>query len=212
MHPRSLLAPRPFAALSLFVGLSLLVVAGVTHALDEAVLRWIGEVRTPLLTEVMVHLTFLGDGAFEVPVALGMAGLLWARGRGRWGGAVVLAGVLGEVVYVLAKAGFQRPRPDVIEKLGSAGWYSYPSGHAMLAPVLWSLPLLLLAGTVTARWRPWFVAAALAIPPLLASSRVYLGVHYPSDVLGALALGTAWALLWWDWAMAASTSRNPSTM
>jgi undecaprenyl-diphosphatase len=194
------LTPPVFACLAVFVGISMLVVSGVTLPWDDAVLQWVGTMRSPGLTDGMLVATFLGNGLVEVPIALGVVALLWVRAGRRSALALLLAGVSGEVIYGAAKAAFHRPRPDVIDKLSSAGWYSYPSGHAMMAPILWSLMLVLLARTFPARGRWPLVVLALAMPLAIAVSRVYLGVHYPSDVLGALALGSAWLLLWLGWA------------
>lgn len=206
------LTPPVFACLALFVGISILVASGVTLPWDDAVLDWVGAIRGEMLTEGMLVATFLGEGIVVVPFALATCLLLW-----RWSGrraalGLLLAGVTGELLYVLAKATFQRPRPVVIEQLSSAGWHSYPSGHAMLAPILWSLALVLLARATPATRRWPFIVLAVAIPLAIAASRVYLGVHYPSDVLGALALGLAWMLLWLDWSSASPTSRSASTM
>jgi undecaprenyl-diphosphatase len=106
---------------------------------------------------------------------------------------------------MLAKQSFQRPRPDIIDRFAGAGWYSYPSGHAMLAPVIWGLGLLLLSQSVSnALIRRVLLFLAVTIPIAIGVSRVYLGVHFPSDVIAALALGTGWVLLW----LSAANYRN----
>lgn len=211
MRQRLRLTPPVFACLALFIGISMLVASGVTVPWDEAVLGWVGSIRGDLLTEGMLVATFLGDGIVVVPFALAACLLLW-----RWSGhraalGLLLAGVTGELLYVLAKAAFQRPRPVVIEQLSSAGWHSYPSGHAMLAPILWSLALVSICRVAPGYCRGALLGFAVVIPLAIAASRVYLGVHYPSDVLGALALGLAWMLLWLDWSSASPTSRSAST-
>jgi undecaprenyl-diphosphatase len=180
-----------------FVAVSTLVVAGYTHAWDAAVLTWIGTVRTPAMIDLMVFFTVLGDGEVEIPLALGLIVLLWRLGRRIEARRYLFSALSAEVVFLIAKASFQRPRPDLITKLANAGWYSYPSGHAMLAPVIWGAGLLLMARAVRhPAARGVLVILAVVLPVLIAVSRVYLGVHYPSDVLGALALGTGWAI-WW---------------
>jgi undecaprenyl-diphosphatase len=122
---------------------------------------------------------------------------LWRLGRRIEARRYLFSALSAEVVFLIAKASFQRPRPDLITKLANAGWYSYPSGHAMLAPVIWGAGLLLMARAVRhPAARGVLVILAVVLPVLIAVSRVYLGVHYPSDVLGALALGTGWAI-WW---------------
>lgn len=205
------LTPPVFAALAVFVGLSMLVSVGATIPWDDATLGWIGLHRSAAMTDVMLVATFLGDGLVEVPFALGVCVLLWRLAGRRAALSLFLAGVTGELVYVVAKASFQRPRPVVIDQLSGAGWYSYPSGHAMMAPVLWSLALLLLARVVPPGRRWLLVIPAIVLPIAIAASRVYLGVHYPSDVIGALALGVAWMLLWLDWSSAPAPSSDGTT-
>jgi undecaprenyl-diphosphatase len=164
---------------------------------DVAILHWTDGHRAPWLTDVMLFFTFIGNGLIEVPLALLAAYTLWRIGRPRCAKRFVFAALSAEVVYAILKPAFQRDRPRIIERLGDAGWYSYPSGHAMLAPVIYGFGLILLAQSVRDRTtRALLVGLAVTIPPLIAISRVYLGVHYPSDVVGALFLGNAWVLLW----------------
>jgi undecaprenyl-diphosphatase len=180
-----------------FAAISVLMVLGITGAWDHAVLEWIGTVRGGLTLDLMLFATVLGDGEVEIPFAMGTGILLWRLGRPRCARLFVFSALSAELVYVVAKASFQRPRPDIIDKLASAGWYSYPSGHAMLAPVIWGLGLLLLSQSVRNLWiRRTLLVLAVTIPIAIGVSRVYLGVHFPSDVLGALVLGTGWVLLW----------------
>lgn len=189
--------PTTLALLGVFVVLSILVVLGLTLPLDESIMRWLGTHRTPERTEVMLFFTFIGNGMIEVPLALLAAWLLYRLGRPRSAKRYVFAALSAEVVYAIAKPLFHRARPLVIDRLADAGWYSYPSGHAMLAPVIYGFGLLLLAKSVPSRAaRRFLMLAAMTIPPLIALSRVYLGVHYPSDVVAALFLGNAWLLLW----------------
>lgn len=186
------------ALLGLFVLISALVVSGRTLPCDEALLRAIGAGRTPGLTYLMQAFTLMGDAIVEVPMALGIALLLWRMGHGEWAKRYVLAGVAGELLYLVLKPSFQRPRPDIISRLGEWGWYSYPSGHAMMAPIIWSLGFLLLARAVEHRLATIVLSTiAFVAPVAIAASRLYLGVHYPSDVLGALLIGTAWVVWWW---------------
>ncbi len=197
MLTRRSLTPPVLALLAIFAGLSVLVVLQRTLPVDVAVLHWAEAHRTPWLTDVMLGLTFVGNGLIEVPLALLAAWALWRLGRPLCARRYVLAALSAEVLYALLKPAFRRERPQIIERLADAGWYSYPSGHAMLAPVVYGFGLILLAQSVRdRRARAALVVLALTLPPLIAVSRVYLGVHYPSDVVGALFLGNAWMLLW----------------
>ena len=191
---------RPAGAFFLsFAVIALLMVTHVTDALDVAILQAVGSWRTPALTSAMRAAEFVGDGKVEIPLALLVCALLWIRGRSigawRYFGVCLSA----EALYLLAKLAFHRQRPTVIPHLGQGGWYSFPSGHAMLAPVIWGLGLVLLAQLVNARAAriaSWI--AAVTICATIAACRVYLGVHYPSDVLGGICLGMAWVLWWWN--------------
>ena len=201
------------AGFAAFVGISLVMLLGITSASDDAVLRWVGTIRSDSLTTLMRAATVLGDGALEIPVAFMLLAIIWqVRGRGS-GLRYLYCALSGEVVYVIAKASFQRPRPDIIARLGSAGWHSYPSGHAMLAPIVYGVGFVLLAHAARGVVRRALLALAVAIPLAIAVSRVYLGVHYPSDVLGALALGSAWGYLWFgsDRSSSCATSSAPAT-
>lgn len=159
--------------------------------------------RGPGLTLCMKLLSVIGSGLVEFPVALLLIAALLARGQkaqARWYAGAVLS---GWALYALAKLAVRRHRPHIISHLmHGAGWYSYPSGHSMLAPLVFGLGAIAWA-------TPWRSPAArlvtLALAALLALaigvSRVYLGSHYPSDVIGGLLLGSAWSalsILWWE--------------
>ena len=157
--------------------------------------------RQPWLTSIMKLLSLAGAGAVEIPFSLLLISGLWFRNRkpdARWYALAVLS---GWALYGLAKFAVQRPRPHVVSRLmHGAGWYSYPSGHAMLAPLVFGLGVI-------AWTAPWPSAAprrgALALAALLSLgigfSRVYVGAHYPTDVLAGLLLGIAWSAVSLRW-------------
>jgi undecaprenyl-diphosphatase len=205
---------RPtIALLAVFVVLSALVVLEFILPFDVALLEWMGTIRQPWLTDVMLFFTFIGNGLIEVPLALLAAYALWRLKRPVCAKRYVFAALSAEIVYAILKPAFQRDRPRIIERLADAGWYSYPSGHAMLAPVIYGFGLILLAKSVRNRTaRLTLLLLAMTVPPLIALSRVYLGVHYPSDVVGALFLGNAWVLLWSEVAPASCSSDDTSSL
>jgi undecaprenyl-diphosphatase len=185
--------------LALFAVVSLLVSTGTTQHADVAVLQWVGRWRTPWLTSAEQTLSRFGNWQWEVPFALSVSLLLWWRGRRTSAWRFFALGVFGEALYAIAKLLFHRPRPTVLSHLGQAGWYSYPSGHAMLAVIIWGTGLVLLAQLVGSRAiRRSFVVLAVLLPIAIAKARVYLGVHYLTDVTGGVLLGLVWVLFWWD--------------
>jgi undecaprenyl-diphosphatase len=146
----------------------------------------------------MKILSIAGSGYVEFPFAILLLAGLAVRGKAwlaRWYAAAVLS---GWALYALTKLAVHRPRPHVITRLmHGAGWFSYPSGHSMLAPLVFGLGVIAWA----APWgSPYLRRLALTAAALLALgvglSRVYLGAHYPTDVLGGLLLGTAWSGVW----------------
>lgn len=159
--------------------------------------------RRAWLTSLMKLLSITGSGWVEFPIALMLIfGLSLGERKDKacWYTATVLSGWL---LYALAKLTVRRSRPHIISHLThDAGWYSYPSGHSMLAPLIFGLGVIVWATP----WRSLGAqVAALALAGLLALaigvSRIYLGSHYPSDVIGGLLLGTAWSALsvmWWE--------------
>ena len=159
--------------------------------------------RVPWLSWWMKLLSAAGSGLIEIPLALLLIFGLAMRKRKAEAWWYSAAALSGWALYALAKLAVQRPRPHVIPRLmPGGGWYSYPSGHSMLAPIIFGLGIIVWAAPWTS---PALRRAALVLAALLAVgigfSRVYVGVHYPSDVLGGLLLGTAWsalALLWWE--------------
>ena len=150
---------------------------------------WLHSESTPWLTAVMEVVTQLG-GLVVVPVAAtAMAAALWWRGS-REGATLLAAAVLGStVVNTVLKAVFRRARPDVWEPLVGENSYSFPSGHAMATMSL-AVALVVLAWST--RWRWAAVTAGVMYVLAVGVSRVYLGVHYPSDVLGGWSASVLW--------------------
>ena len=189
--------------LVLFFGLTAAVLLGVADRWDTTLMLLLAREREPWLTSWMKLLSVVGSGLIEIPLALLLIFGLALRKRKAEAWWYTAAALSGWALYALAKLAVQRPRPHVIPRLmHGGGWYSYPSGHSMLAPIIFGLGIIVWA----APWpSPALRRAALTLAALLALaigfSRVYIGVHYPSDVVGGLLLGTAWsalAMLWWE--------------
>jgi undecaprenyl-diphosphatase len=175
-----------------FLLVAALVQGGLTAGLDTEGLEAVAALRRPILTTLWRDVTFLGSGSALFPIAGVFAALLWRRGS-RWSGYYLIAALAGWALSSSLKALFTRPRPRVVPHLDGAGWWSFPSGHAMESTVVLGLGVLLLTETMTSRSAVrWIWGFGIAVLAAIGLSRVYLGVHYPSDVLGGWLAGGAW--------------------
>lgn len=181
------------------------VAEGETHALDLAVLRALRVGGRPdalvgpdWLHVAAVDVTALGSVAVLTLIIL-LAFALLASLR-RWGEGFLLAGgaLSGVTVSQGLKAVFGRERPDMAYRVVEAVNASFPSGHAMLSAVVF-LTLGVLAARFSDRRRVKVLAisAAVLLSLLVGASRVYLGVHWASDVLAGWSVGAAWAMICW---------------
>jgi undecaprenyl-diphosphatase len=150
--------------------------------------------RTPALVDLGSVLTDVGSLPVVAFVALVTA--LWATGQGRWldGLAVALAMTLSIIVVYVAKAAYDRPRPA--DGLVNATNFAYPSGHSLYAVGLVACAVVLVRGGMGWARRFAAVGVAMGIAALVGVTRVYLGVHYLTDVLGGFAAGVAiWSVV-----------------
>ncbi len=150
--------------------------------------------RGSAITAVARIVTWAGSAWLLAPLGLLCCAALLSRGRPRES-LVPLVSLGGAMLLTIAvKALVDRPRPTV-EHLQSVSGPSFPSGHATQASAFWLSLVVVLVPTAGARHRVIRVCTALAIVLVLAvaASRVWLGVHYPSDVVAGVTLGAAWA-------------------
>lgn len=170
------------------------VIEGQTQTFDTAVLRWMGTHQLPWLSDVMVELTALGTGLVVMTMVAVAALFLWLT-RHRHSAVLLLVSTAGAIVLNnILKVGFERPRPQVFQWGTHVTTSSFPSGHAMSAAAVYATIAYLAARLQEQRASrvATLVVAALVIV-LISVSRVYLGVHYPSDVVAGVAIGIAWA-------------------
>jgi len=180
------------------------VAEGETVRLDQAVVmafRVPGHpgdlIGPPWLEEMGRDVTALGGYAFLTFLLLATVGyLLLIRKRGL-AALVSIAVGGGMLISTLLKLGFDRPRPD-IPHAARVFTASFPSGHAMLSAVTFlTLGALLTRVSSDRRIKIYFASLAVFLTLAVGASRVYLGVHYPSDVLAGWCIGSAWATLCW---------------
>lgn len=161
---------------------------------DSAIYYLLQGLRTPPADTLMVALTELGDAAVIFPVVIVV--LLWLAWKRAWRVAAYwLAAVGFAIVLVLAlKLSLRLPRPTALSYEGPYG-FAFPSSHATLSLVTYGFLGMLLARELSARGRWLAFAAIVPFVGLIAFSRLYLGAHWLSDVLGGLAVGAAWVAL-----------------
>ncbi|MEA2974814.1 MAG: undecaprenyl-diphosphatase [Alphaproteobacteria bacterium] len=180
------------------------VMEGSTSAFDRYVILAFraGDTSTPIgppwVQEMARDITALGSYAVLGIMLFAIAGyLLLVRKRAAaW---LMLAAVLGGIAMnSLLKLGFARPRPDFVAPAARVFTASFPSGHAAISAITYlTLAALLARTTPSRRLGIYFVTVGIALTLLVGISRVYLGVHYPTDVLAGWCIGSAWAMGCW---------------
>ena len=195
------------AALSLwaFIEIADEVLEGESLKFDERIvlsLRRAADPGTPVgpawFNDAALEVTSLGSIAVLILVVAAVLGYLAIRRL--WGAfwLVLAASALGEILNIVLKQAFARPRPAVVPHLTDVQTLSFPSGHAMLSAIIYlTLGALLMRLERQRRVKVYILFIALTLTALVGLSRVYLGVHYPTDILAGWSAGLAWATLCW---------------
>jgi undecaprenyl-diphosphatase len=178
---------------------------GDTQAFDEAIVRALrdpddaSKAIGPRWLESMARdITAAGGFAVLCAITLGVFGFLVIQRKYRAALLLLLAVVGALLVSTLLKEIFDRPRPTVVPHLTYVSTSSFPSGHSTLsAAVYLTLGSLLARMSERRRLKVYFLSFALLITVLVGVSRVFMGVHYPTDVLAGWSVGLAWATLCW---------------
>lgn len=201
---------RLLALLLAVAALAALIVFGAEQfgstriqAMDEAVLRRLRSaddpavpIGPPWLLGAAREVTALGSSTVLLLVIWSVAGYLWLERRYGLLVLVLVSTYGGMALSTGLKEWFGRPRPSVVPHLVAVGSPSFPSGHSLVSAVVYlTLGALLARAAADRLTRMYFVALAAALTGLIGVSRVYVGVHYPTDVLGGWIFGLVWALL-----------------
>ena len=175
-----------FAVSVLFL---LFYLKGFWTLLDQAAFAWVATIRSDALTAFFHGLTYLGSGVTLIPLATVAAIAMLVKGYRAEAVTLVTTLVAAYLLNDVMKAVFARPRPEDFHVIDLPDSYSYPSGHAMVGPAFYLLLAYILYGWFRQKsWMGLLQVAAVLLAVLLPMSRVYLGVHYASDVLSGLAL------------------------
>lgn len=188
-----------------FIALAGEVLEGETHAFDSAVLlalRDPQDLANPLGPGWLEEgaRDFTGLGGYAILTLLTAAAVSYLLMAGKRGAALlVLVSIVGGALLSSGlKLGFERPRPDLVPHATRVYTASFPSGHAMLSAITYlTLGALLARVEKSRRISAFIMGLAIVVTLLVGASRVYLGVHWPSDVLAGWSVGAAWASLCW---------------
>jgi len=194
------------------VGIALVLVAGFVELSEElldteeqstrllgadaAVLRLVAQIRRPWLNGVAMDLTALGSPIVVALFTVTLGAILLAKGDRRAATILVASSFASALLTSVTKSLLERPRPEIVPRLVEVTGLSYPSGHSLASAAVYLTAAFVVARHVPlVRERVAAVVFAAVLVFTIGVSRVYLGVHYPSDVFGGILLGTAWALV-----------------
>jgi len=192
-------------AVWLFVSIADKVRDGDTLSFDQWAVQMLRQPENPSvpigpawLEVVGRDLTALGGITFLALLTMSVIGYLWLRKMYAAGLLVLGITISASLLSITLKGYYQRPRPDLVPHLTEVYTSSFPSGHAMLSTVVFlTLGTLLGRFTEERRLRAYFLGLALTLCLLVGVSRVYMGVHYPTDVLAGWVAGLVWGLICW---------------
>lgn len=178
-------------ALWVFATLAYDILAQESFTFDKQILLALRKLHRPLLDVVMLGLTYIGEPLVLLSICAGLA--LWLLKMGERAQATVLiiaaSGAIG--LNYLLKNLFGRARPLLWERVVDVGNFSFPSGHAMISMVTLGMIGYLLT-TKFPQWRRRIISLTLALVLGIGLSRLYLGVHWPTDIVAGYAAGILW--------------------
>jgi undecaprenyl-diphosphatase len=190
---------------ALFAAIAAAIAGGYTAGFDRTFLLALrtGDAHDPAgpkwVETFFLDITGLGSWTIVTLVTLAAVGFLAMQGRRSTALLLVAAIGGGTLLNNGLKFLFERARPDLVAHAVETQTSSFPSGHAMMAAVAYLTLGALLARTQNRpAARTYIVAAALLVTLLVGISRIYLGVHWPSDVIAGWCAGGAWALICWE--------------
>jgi undecaprenyl-diphosphatase len=199
------------------------VFEGDTQAFDHWVVEVLREPENPAdplgphwLEEMARDASALGGFAWIAFSTAAIAIFLWLDGKTHMATFLSAAVVSGALLTILLKSAFDRPRPDLVPHLSHVYTSSFPSGHSMNAAVVYlTLGSLLASVIAKVQLKIYVLAVAILLTIAVGVSRVYLGVHFPTDVLAGWLAGFLWALICWliaHWLQRRGQVERPPTL
>ncbi|MEO6845658.1 MAG: phosphatase PAP2 family protein [Chthoniobacterales bacterium] len=193
------------ASLWFFVTLTNHVAGNAPHVTEAMIMRGLrtpGDLSIPVgphwLKMVCLDITALGSGTVLALVTALVAGYLLLERQFRSAGLVLFATITGAFWSNFLKHIINRDRPQIVPHLAEVSGQSYPSGHSMLSAIVYLTLAVVLIQTASSRsTKIYIVSVAVFITLLVGMTRVYIGVHYPTDVLAGWLAGSIWAVLCW---------------
>lgn len=152
--------------------------------------EWVN--ASPAAGDALKVVTFFGAPVWCYLLVIPTALLLWKRHLPRLAVFLIVTTAGGGLLNTALKLAVDRPRPSFVDPVATAGGRSFPSGHAMASTVVYGALLLVVLPAVSRSRRPLVVAGAALTVLLIGFSRLALGVHYLSDVVGGYVIGCAW--------------------
>lgn len=191
--------------LFVFLRLASEVLEGDTQTLDTKILVALRNAADPSKTIgptwvefAMMDLTALGGPTVLGLVVFAVVGFLALQTRYRTALVVLFTAATGEIANYAMKSAFMRPRPTIVPHLRDVVSTSFPSGHAMESAIIYlTLGAMLMRVAERRLTKVYVLAMAGVLTFLVGISRVFLGVHYPSDVIGGWIIGFVWASICW---------------
>ena len=186
-----------------FIKLTEEVIEGETSGFDQKVLLWfrnqadLSDPIGPAWLEVVVRdITALGGLLILGLLTVAVAGYLWLSRRHYLALFVMISIPAGSLLNTVLKDFFSRSRPDLVPHATGAALSSFPSGHAMMAAVVFlTLGALLSLSTENTRIKIYILSWSIFLTVLVGISRIYLGVHWPTDIIAGWIAGATWAMI-----------------
>ena len=182
--------------LALFVRLTFSITTNsMVQNFDDHILRWVETLRTPFLNSMMLDITALGGLALTIVLGLLAVAMFLISDDLPAALHLTITAVGGFYISTWTKSIISRPRPSIIPQLIHASGFSYPSGHSITSAAIYlTMAILACRHFKPIKTRLILLSLAGMMIALISFSRIYLGVHFPSDTMSGALVGLAWAL------------------